>query len=165
MPEGERVAMTRAWGMIPEGERVAMLKSWEMIPEGERVYLTKPWAKVSQGERINMLKAWMQNNTSPAQIEKAIQAETERSSGFVGQPRPSEGRPATWTNRSIMEAMTKPGVDAATRKEAVIQAVNRSLPIPPNMRYLYGDLTPGTTFSNPRSISKFTPTGTPITIK
>lgn len=68
----------------------------------------------------------------------------------------SEGRPATWTNEKVYELASKGNRDAIT------QIGERQLEMPPNARYIMGDIDVARAVSNPREIARFNPDGTPI---
>lgn len=67
-----------------------------------------------------------------------------------------EGRPATWTNERVME-LARTG-----NRAAITQAGVRGLQLPPNARYVMGDLDYRNAITSPREVTKFTPEGQPI---
>lgn len=77
----------------------------------------------------------------------------------AGPPKPtgSEGRPATWTNERVIQLATQ------GNRDAISQAVRRGFMLPENVRYVMGDMDYPSAVHNPRSVTKFTPTGEPIT--
>lgn len=68
----------------------------------------------------------------------------------------SEGRPATWTNERVIQLAAKGD------RNAIAQAVRRGFMLPENVRYVMGDMDYSSGVSNPKSVTKFTPTGGPI---
>lgn len=74
----------------------------------------------------------------------------------------SEGRPATWTNESLPSTIMNREAPMAAKRSAIQQLVLRNRPLPENARYLAGDANFGGVGSNPRSVTLFSPEGTPI---
>lgn len=68
----------------------------------------------------------------------------------------SEGRPATWTNERVIQLAAKGD------RNAISQAVRRGFMLPENARYVMGDMDYASGVSNPKSVTKFGPTGEPI---
>jgi hypothetical protein len=68
----------------------------------------------------------------------------------------SEGRPATWTNERVLQ-LARQG-----NRDAIAQLGRRGMPLPPNARYIAGDIDFPRVVSNPRDVTLFTPEGTPI---
>lgn len=68
----------------------------------------------------------------------------------------SEGRPATWTNERVIQ------LAASGDRNAIAQAVRRGFMLPENARYVMGDMDYPSAVHNPKSVTKFTPTGEPI---
>jgi hypothetical protein len=68
----------------------------------------------------------------------------------------SEGRPATWTNERVIQLAAKGD------RNAISQAVRRGFLLPENTRYVMGDMDYSSGVSNPKSVTKFSPTGEPI---
>lgn len=68
----------------------------------------------------------------------------------------SEGRPATWTNERVIQLAAKGD------RNAISQAVRRGFLLPENARYVMGDMDYASGVSNPKSVTKFGPTGEPI---
>lgn len=68
----------------------------------------------------------------------------------------SEGRPATWTNERVIQLATQGD------RNAISQAVRRGFMLPENVRYVMGDMDYASGVSNPKSVTKFSPTGEPI---
>jgi hypothetical protein len=100
---------------------------------------------------------WTQNKAKAAAEAKAAKPMITVPGETTG-PRSvgSEGRPATWTNERVMQ-LAREG-----NREAIQQAVRRGMELPPNARYVAGDADFSSGAYNPRSVTVFSPDGTPI---
>jgi hypothetical protein len=100
---------------------------------------------------------WTQNKAKAAAEAKAAKPMITVP-GETSGPRSvgSEGRPATWTNERVMQ-LAREG-----NREAIQQAVRRGMELPPNARYVAGDADFSSGAYNPRSVTVFSPDGTPI---
>lgn len=98
-------------------------------------------------------KAGVAQRTTPAPTQPRIV------SPEAGAPKVaiSEGRPATWTNERVIQLASQ------GNRDGIAQAVRRGLMLPENARYVMGDADFAAGTSNPRSVTKFSPTGEPIT--
>lgn len=99
------------------------------------------------------------------EAEKTAKASQPKITTPQDRPTPrvgNEGRGATWKTEDLYKMIQNPDLDIATKREAISQLVLRGKELPPNARYIMGDVTHGSATYNPRDVTKFTPEGVPL---
>lgn len=144
-------------------ERNAILKRGENEPQtGVAATLPDAGAFYENKAVDLMTRQKAQDALDRAKAREDARASKSRISivgeGGVTGPRAtgSEGRAATWTNERVLELAAK------GNRDAIAQVGRRQLPMPPNVRYVMGDVDAPRVVLNPREVTRFTPEGVPI---